>query len=135
MSIIGTDIDDECLGTAQRGFYGEASFTDTPPAIRERYFPLVAGLRSAIPEVKQLATFTVGDLLQDQPPSSSFDMILCRNVIIYFEREAQEKLFREFHDSLREGGILVLGKVETLLGQARDLFRPVSARERIFRKV
>jgi chemotaxis methyl-accepting protein methylase len=135
VSIVGTDIDDECLGTAQRGFYGEASFADTPASIRERYFPLVAGLRSVIPEVKQLTTFSVGDLLQDQPPSGAFDMILCRNVIIYFEREAQEKLFREFHDSLKPGGILVLGKVETLLGQARELFRPVNARERIFRKV
>jgi Methylase of chemotaxis methyl-accepting proteins len=134
VSILGTDIDDDCLGTAQRGFYGEASFTDTPPAIREKYFPLVAGLRSVIPPVKRLAAFTVGDLLQDEPPSSKFDLIFCRNVIIYFERPAQEKLFTEFHSSLREGGILVLGKVETLLGQARDLFRPVSSRERIFRK-
>lgn len=134
VSVIGTDIDDDCLGTARRGLYGEASFTDTPPAIRERYFPLVAGLRSVIPPVKALATFEAGDLLRDAPPSNTFDLIFCRNVIIYFERPAQEKLFTEFHSSLRDGGILVLGKVETLLGHARDLFRPVSSRERIFRK-
>ena len=134
VSILGTDIDDDCLGTAQRGLYGEASFTETPPALRERYFPLVAGLRSVIPPVKQLASFAVGDLLHGDPPSNNFDLILCRNVIIYFDREAQEKLFAEFHSSLREGGILVLGKVETLLGGARDLFRPISSRERIFRK-
>lgn len=134
VSVLGTDIDDDCLGTAQRGLYGEASFTETPPSLRERYFPLVAGLRSVIPPVKQLCSFAVGDLLQDEPPSNKFDLILCRNVIIYFDREAQEKLFAEFHASLRDGGILVLGKVETLLGRARDLFRPVSSRERIFRK-
>ena len=134
LSIIGTDIDDDCLGTAQRGLYGEASFTETPPAIRERYFPLAAGLRSVIPPVKRLAAFRVGDLLQDEPPFNKFDLIFCRNVIIYFDRPAQDKLFAEFHSSLRDGGILVLGKVETLLGQARDLFRPISSRERIFRK-
>lgn len=134
VSVVGTDIDDDCLGTAQRGLYGEASFTETPPSIRENYFPLVAGLRSVLPPVKALAKFTVGDLLQDKPPSTDIDLIFCRNVIIYFDRDAQEKLFTELHASLREGGVLVLGKVETLLGQARDLFRPISSRERIFRK-
>ncbi len=134
VEILGTDIDDDCLGSAQRGLYGEASFSDTPAAIREKYFPHVAGLRSVIPAVKQLATFAIGDLLHGHPPATRFDLIICRNVIIYFDREAQDKLFAEFHGSLREGGILVLGKVETLLGDARDLFRPVSSRERIFRK-
>lgn len=134
VSILGTDIDDDCLGTAERALYGDASFTETPPAFRERYFPLVAGLRSVIPPVKQLASFAIGDLLQDEPPSKNFDLILCRNVIIYFDRAAQDKLFTEFHSSLREGGILVLGRVETLLGPVRDLFSPISSRERIFRK-
>jgi chemotaxis protein methyltransferase CheR len=134
VSIVGTDIDDDCLGTAQRGLYGDSSFSETPLAIRDKYFPLAAGLRSVLPAVKRLTSFAIGDLLQDQPPAAGFDLILCRNVIIYFDREAQEKLIAEFHGALREGGILVLGKVETLLGHARDLFRPVSSRERIFRK-
>lgn len=134
VGILGTDIDDDCLGAAERGLYGEAAFTDTPAGLREKYFPHVAGLRSVIPAVKQLATFAVGDLLHGNPPPKQFHLILCRNVIIYFDREAQDKLFTEIHASLREGGILVLGKVETLLGAARELFRPVSSRERIFRK-
>jgi chemotaxis protein methyltransferase CheR len=134
VDILGTDIDDDCLGTAQRGLYGEASFSDTPAAIRERYFPHAAGLRSVMPAVKGLASFSVLDLLHGDPPPRLFDMIVCRNVIIYFDREAQDKLFAEFHASLRQDGILVLGRVETLLGGARELFRPVSSRERIFRK-
>jgi chemotaxis protein methyltransferase CheR len=56
-------------------------------------------------------------------------------VIIYFEREAQDALFLEFHRALAPGGFLVLGKVETLLGAARSLFTPVNSRERIFRKI
>lgn len=134
VAITGTDIDDDCLAIARRGLYGDASFIETPVAIREKYFPLVAGLRGIVPPVKQLASFAAGDLLQDQPPSAGFDLILCRNVIIYFDRDAQEKLLEEFHGALREGGILVLGRVETLLGHSRELFRPVSSRERIFRK-
>jgi chemotaxis protein methyltransferase CheR len=134
VGIVGTDIDDDCIGTAQRAVYGEASFSETPLGIRERYFPMVEGLHSVIPKVRRLATFAIGDLLQDEPAAASFDLIFCRNVIIYFDREAQDKLFTEFHTALRPGGVLVLGRVETLLGNARDLFRPVNSRERIFRK-
>ena len=56
-------------------------------------------------------------------------------MIIYFEREAQDALFASFHRALAPGGFLVLGKVETLLGEARSLFTPVNSRERIFRKI
>jgi chemotaxis methyl-accepting protein methylase len=62
-------------------------------------------------------------------------LLVCRNVIIYFEREPQDALFAEFHRVLAPGGFLVLGKVETLLGGVRGLFSPVNARERIFRKI
>jgi chemotaxis protein methyltransferase CheR len=56
-------------------------------------------------------------------------------VIIYLERSAQDALFAHFHRTLAAGGFLVLGKVETILGEARGLFSPVNARERIFRKI
>jgi len=79
-------------------------------------------------------SFECNDLLGHQPPLESFDLILCRNVIIYFEREAQDALLLALHKRLSPGGFLVLGKVETLLGEARGLFTPVNARERIFRK-
>jgi chemotaxis methyl-accepting protein methylase len=56
------------------------------------------------------------------------------NVIIYFDREIQTRIFQRFFDALVPGGYLVLGKVETLLGTSRAMFQPVNARERIFRK-
>jgi chemotaxis methyl-accepting protein methylase len=56
-------------------------------------------------------------------------------VVIYFEREAQDALFEEFHRALAPDGFLVLGRVETLLGKARGMFSPVNARERVFRKI
>ena len=55
-------------------------------------------------------------------------------MLIYFDRDTQERLFEAFHDALAPGGFLVLGKVETLLGPARPQFAAVDARERIFRR-
>jgi len=134
IKIVGTDIDTECLGAAERAFYADTALGDTPPALRERYFPQIAGLHGMLPEVKRLASFERNDLLAHEPPLEDIHLILCRNVIIYFEREAQDALFSVFHRALAPGGFLVLGKVETLLGDARSLFSPVNARERIFRK-
>jgi chemotaxis methyl-accepting protein methylase len=88
-----------------------------------------------LPEVRRLASFERKDLLASNPPFTDVHLLLCRNVIIYFEREAQDALFLEFHRALAPGGFLVLGKVETLLGDVRSLFSPVNSRERIFRKI
>ena len=135
VSIAATDIDADCLGEAERGFYAETALGETPLPLVERYFPTVAGMRSILPEVARMVTFSYSDMLQSAPPFEDIHLIVCRNVIIYFERDAQERLFEEFHRALAPGGFLVLGKVETLLGRARNLFTPVNARERVFRKV
>jgi len=134
VSIVGTDIDTDCLGEAERAVYTETALGDTPADLREKYFPRIAGQRTMLPEVRRLVTFEVRDVLQFQPPFEDAHLIVCRNVIIYLERAAQDALFAHFHQALAAGGFLVLGKVETLLGEARGLFSPVNARERIFRK-
>jgi chemotaxis protein methyltransferase CheR len=74
------------------------------------------------------------DVLHEPAPAGGLDLITCRNVIIYFDRASQEALFARFFDALVPGGFLVLGKVETLLGPARQQFVTVNPRERIFRK-
>ena len=135
VSIVGTDIDTDCLGEADRAVYTEAALGDTPADLREQYFPRIAGFRAMVPEVRKLVTFQVRDLLHFQPPFEDAQLIVCRNVIIYLERAAQDALFAHFHKTLASGGFLVLGKVETLLGEDRGLFSPVNARERIFRKM
>lgn len=135
VSIVGTDIDTDCLAEAERAVYTETALGDTPADLRERYFPQVAGLRTMLPEVRRLVTFERRDLLRFEPPVEDAHLIVCRNVIIYLERSAQDALFAHFHRTLGPGGFLALGKVETLLGEARGLFSPVNARERIFRKI
>jgi chemotaxis protein methyltransferase CheR len=133
--IVGTDIDPDCLGQATRAVYAESALADTPSDLRAAYFPEIAGLRTVPQEVRNLARFECADLLTAPPPFAGVHLLLCRNVIIYFEREAQDTLFEQFHRALAPGGFLVLGKVESLLGDVRSLFAPVNARERIFRKI
>jgi chemotaxis protein methyltransferase CheR len=134
LSILATDIDEECLEAAERARYAEAAIGETPLELRRKYFPQTAALSTMLPEVKRLVKFERHDLLGNDTPVSDVHLLVCRNVIIYFEREAQDALFLQFHRVLAPGGFLVLGKVESLLGEARGLFVPVNARERVFRK-
>ena len=129
--IIGTDIDRESLASAERGLYPDAAFADTPPAIRARYFSDALPAK-VDPAIRKMVSFERLDLLSGPPPGHAFHLIACRNVIIYFDRATQERLFEGFRDRLIPGGYLVLGKVETLLGNARTMFAPVKGRERIF---
>jgi chemotaxis methyl-accepting protein methylase len=134
VEILGTDIDRQSLATAERGEFEAADFSDTPDDLRSRYFaPTPPFAVSA--GVRALVHFERRDLLGEPAPSGTFDLIVCRNVLIYFDRETQEQLFEKFYQSLAPDGFLVLGKVETLLGPIRSRFAPVDARERIFRRL
>ncbi len=131
--VIGTDIDKPSLAAAAAGSYEETAFSDTPPDIRKEYFS--SGYPAQVrDDVKRLTQFHQADLFSDVSPLSPYHLIVCRNVIIYFDRASQDRLFARFHRLLVPGGFLVLGKVETIMGDARSLFVPVDARERVFRK-
>jgi chemotaxis methyl-accepting protein methylase len=133
LRIIASDIDKGSLDRAARGEYAEAAFGDTPDALRQRYF--TPGYpATVVPELRPLITFERRDLLNDPAPAAPLQMITCRNVVIYFDGASQQSLFARFHEALQPGGYLVLGKVETLLGDARKLFDAVDHRHRIFRK-
>ena len=133
LTVIGTDIDRESLAAAARGTYEDGAFADTPAALRQRYFSAAPPF-AVVPELRQATRFERRDLLREPAPGSAFQLITCRNVIIYFDRGTQEALFERFFDALAPGGFLVLGKVETLLGTARSRFAAVDPRERIFRR-
>jgi chemotaxis protein methyltransferase CheR len=130
--IDATDIDSQSLAAAQASLYPELSLAETPADLRERWFSGGPPYRLRA-EAKSLVSFRRHDLISD-PPLSSRKLILCRNVIIYLDREVQEKLFEDFYDALVPGGVLVLGRVETLMGRSRRLFRTLHPRERIFQK-
>ena len=132
--VLGSDIDARCLLDAERGAFEEGDFADTPTDLRRRYFAPEAPF-TIIPAVKRLVRFERRDLLAEEPPPGPHHLIVCRNVLIYFDRETQERLFDKFYSALAPDGFLVLGKVETLLGAARARFVAVEGRERVFRPI
>ena len=134
VQILGTDIDRKCLEAAERGQFEEGDFSDTPDELRRRYFSQVRPF-TVVRSIRNLVRFESRDVLRETAPSGPHDLIACRNVLIYFDRETQERLFDVFYESLAPDGFLVLGKVETLLGRSRSRFAPVDARERIFRRL
>ena len=105
---------------------------ETPAPVLQRWFSPGPPF-TLRPEARQGVSFERRDLISGDALKGQ-DLIFCRNVVIYFDREIQERLFKRFHDALAPGGFLVMGKVETLIGEARLLFRPVNNRERIFRR-
>ncbi len=137
--IVGTDIDATSLRAARIGSYAEAAFKEMPAALRDRYFivdgaPASPGTRTAAAELRALVRVERRDVILEDSPGQGFDLITCRNLLIYLDRTAQEAIFRRFHSALAPHGILMLGKVETMLGPARQLFASRHQRSRIFRK-
>jgi chemotaxis protein methyltransferase CheR len=130
--IVGTDIDRRSLESARRAEFPEMALAETPPETKERWFSPGPPFRLS-DEVRGDVTFVNKDLISGGAERGQ-RLIVCRNVIIYFDREIQERLFERFYEALLPGGFLVLGKVETLLGPVRSMFRPVNNRERVFRK-
>lgn len=136
LRVTATDIDRVSLERAQTARYVAGAFSEMPMDLVSRWFeaPDAEGLRSPRPEIRTLVSVLRHDLTRDRPPDPPYDLVLCRNVVIYFDRSTQERLFAMFAAALHPGGILVLGKVETLFGPARELLRLEDPRERIYRK-
>jgi chemotaxis protein methyltransferase CheR len=133
LQVLGTDIDRRSLDTARRGEFPELALQETPERARQRWFTQSGGHWRIRPEAQRGVTFERRDLISEPAPKEQ-NLIFCRNVVIYFDREIQERLFKGFFDALVPGGFLVLGKVETLIGPARTLFRSLNNRERIFQR-
>jgi chemotaxis protein methyltransferase CheR len=132
--INATDIDRGSLERAAAGAYPQQAFMEAPAWITEKYCTRVGESWQVNDAIRHMVTVHRFDLTQEAIPPESYDLIFCRNVVIYFDRPMQERLFAQFAAALRPGGLLVLGKVETLLGTARERLTLVDARERIFRR-
>jgi chemotaxis protein methyltransferase CheR len=133
VDVLGTDIDRRSLAAARHGQFSEPDFSDTPSDLRGRYFSTTTPF-TVSPPVRGMVRFEKRDLLAEAAPAGPFHLIACRNVLIYFDRDTQARLFEVFHAALAPGGFLLLGKVETVLGPARPRFVAVDARERIYRR-
>ena len=132
--IDATDIDERCLQVAKDATYAPGSFSEAPPGMVERWTVEAGEQRRVHETVRGLVRILRHDLGRDAAPLPPYDLVICRNVVIYFERDAQERLFSLFAEALRPGGLLFLGKVEMLYGPARARFVNVDGRERIYRR-
>ncbi len=117
--ILATDLDEEILKVAMAGTYGEKDVKNVTPARRAKYFTQSGDQFTVKPLLREKIRFERQNLLSDPFPTD-VDLILCRNVVIYFTEEAKEELYRRFHRALRPGGILFVGGTESLL-KAREL--------------
>jgi chemotaxis protein methyltransferase CheR len=134
-SILATDLDSSVVETARRGQYGLQRVEGLATGRASKWFQPV-GARSAqrvqvSRSLKDMISFQQLNLMRQWPTKDSFDLIFCRNVIIYFDKATRRSLFSRFADSLVEGGYLFIGRAEDML-RSSDRFERVG--QAIYRK-
>lgn len=132
-TIQGTDIDEETVRAAGVAEFGEDRLKEVPDDLLSRYFRQAGRIFRLVPEARQMVDFVRGDIT-DTTGYLQSDLVLCRNTLIYFTRQDQEKILHGIADILPAGGILVLGKSETLPSDVRRRFDTVCPQERIYRR-
>ncbi|MER8704062.1 CheR family methyltransferase [Mesorhizobium sp. M0323] len=130
VQIFATDMDEPALAVARAARYPEALLHGLSPERRQRFFHSDGESYVLGKEVRELCIFSPHSIIRD-PPFSRIDMISCRNLLIYFGPQIQNRVIPIFHYALRPGGYLFLGTSETI-GQHGDLFATVDKKQRIF---
>ena len=139
-AIFATDIDSSVLKKAKKAFYSRESLKDTKLGIVDAFFSLKKDGFQLCSEVKKMVHFSVNDLLSEKtvsPPESvfaSFDIVLCRNVLIYFSERKQVQILEKLYRAMAKGGYLVLGDSETICKDQRSRYKTVDARNKIYQK-
>jgi chemotaxis protein methyltransferase CheR len=110
--ILGTDIDRRAIARARRGEFTSNDVRHAPSAPLERFFELDGWHWRPTAELRAMVAFEVGDLLRLRPPAAAYDLVLCRNTVIYFTDEVRDALHERLASSLRPGGVLVVGATE-----------------------
>lgn len=111
--ITATDIDKQVIASAKAGLYSEKSVLNVPADLKKKYFTKIGSSYQIADEIKKCVTFREHNLLKDVYPKD-FDLILCRNVVIYFTDEAKDEIYRKFFASLKEKGVLFIGSTEQI---------------------
>ncbi len=112
--LIATDIDDEVLEKAQNGLYNKKSIAGVPQKFRKYFTELSDSTYQISNEIARCVKFKKHNLLSDTYPTNC-DLIVCRNVLIYFTDEAKNEIFKKYSDSLRKNGVLFIGNTEQIL--------------------
>ncbi|RLM94745.1 protein-glutamate O-methyltransferase CheR [Halobellus sp. Atlit-38R] len=137
VEILGTDIKPEILRAARGGEYHASETNDLEEQLEplensDRYIEREGDTYRVSDEVQELVSFRRHDLVQEDPPKT-FDLVICRNLFIYINREAKEAIFETLGSAVEPGGYLTIGMTETVPASCRDRFDPVEKRLRIYR--
>ena len=134
VTVYGTDIDTRVVNNARNIICDEDRLKDVDSRLRSEYFENVGGATyRPTKEVRDIVKFRYQDVVKDKPLLHC-DIVLCRNLLIYFNKELQEEILLKFYECLNPGGYLVLGMVESLIGAAGKRFEVVDNRLRIYRR-
>jgi len=128
--IYATDADEGVLAAARQGIYDQRHVEGIPAGLLEKYFEAAGGRYQFRTDLRRCLIFGRHDLIQDAA-ISRLDLLVCRNTLMYFNAEAQERILARFHFALNKTGYLFLGKAETLLSH-NSSFKPVDLRHRVF---
>ncbi|HET9220884.1 MAG TPA: CheR family methyltransferase, partial [Roseiflexaceae bacterium] len=132
LQVFATDIDEEAINVARQGLYRQTIAADVSPERLARFFVAEQGHYRIKRELRELVLFAAHNLLRD-PPFSRLDLITCRNVLIYLDRDVQQQLLQLFHFTLRPQGYLLLGAAESIEGAA-SLFTPLAKGQRLYQR-
>jgi PAS domain S-box-containing protein len=135
VQVFATDVNDTALERAREGKYPASVAADLPQEYLQKYFKTSEDGQSVIVTkgVRERVIFAKQDLLTD-PPFSRLDLVICRNLLIYLESDAQDKCLALFHYALKPGGYLFLGNAESA-GRNKDIFKALGHKKcRIYRK-
>jgi two-component system CheB/CheR fusion protein len=133
VKIYATDVDEEALAEARAAVYPPEALKDVPAEIVARYFVENGRGYGFRPDLRRSVIFGRNELLEDAP-ISRIDLLICRNVLMYFTVEAQTRILSQLNFALRDRGYLFLGKSEMLVRHS-DYFTPVDLKRRVFQRV
>jgi two-component system CheB/CheR fusion protein len=130
LQVFACDLDEQAIAKARMGFYPEAITADVSEERLQRFFVKGHGGYRVRRELREMVLFASHDLLKDAP-FSRMDLISCRNLLIYLDREAQDRVFDTFHFAMKPGGLLFLGSSEAV-DDSSPLFRVLDKKHRIY---
>jgi len=134
IAILGTDVDAKALELAGDGLFAPKDMEGIRLAWLGKYFtPEGNGFRVQSP-LRRLVTFEMHNLVS-APPYQNQDLVVCRNVLIYFNPVLQTHVLKSFYQGLKEEGFLLLGKAEVLVGETKTLFTGVDSKSKLFRRL
>jgi two-component system, chemotaxis family, CheB/CheR fusion protein len=132
IQVFATDIDEDAITLAREGLYVETIANDLPPERLQRFFTPELGRYRINKEIRDMVLFAVHNILRD-PPFSKVDLISCRNLLIYLNRDAQQHVLSLFHFALCPQGYLFLGSAETADG-VEKLFTTINKQQHLFQR-